>query len=274
MVWIQTLAIAAPSIIPLFILYREWTALEYGPWLAIVVFVFSLLPLLVQIAIRGYELAPSPDSSTSRPIHPFGIVLPLSVMVVFPLLPLGEFIAKHVPCLCQTVAGEHILTSRKVGDRQISFVVHFYGWGNSKSFRFTSAVIVYTGESQRGEDLYVRLGDRRGHFTNSYTSYFVVTEDEIAEFVRSHGEFAEQEVERITDELWALLDRYSQNRDMPPVINDFHQGSEPRIVSYVPPRTSYLVAALLSLLATTTLSWFLARRYCRKVAEAPAGQSN
>src|SRR5262245_4083105 len=108
----QTLATIALSVIPLFIVYKMWPALEYPPQFVVFVFLFSLLPLFVQLSLWSYRRARLPRPETVLPPHPASLVLPLALLLVLPLWPAGDWIARHVPSLCATVAGERVMTSR------------------------------------------------------------------------------------------------------------------------------------------------------------------
>ena len=102
----------------------------------------------------------------------------------------------------------------------------------------------------------------RGHYSNSCTTFFPVTRQGMADFVRRVDAFGPDEVEGASGELWGLVNRYIEKRDMPPMIDSFHRGEEPRIVTFVPSSTVYLSTAFLSVLILTVPSWLLARRYC------------
>jgi hypothetical protein len=276
MVWYHTAATLAPSLIPLFLVYLLWSAVEEVPGVAVFVFLFSLLPLLIQLCWWGLRQTQQGDSGTSPLPHPFGFVLPLGLPLVLPLEPVGEAVARNVPSLCRTVAGEQVMTSRPGSPTQkASFFVHFHGWGNQQSFEMTAAVIVYTGEGKKADDLYVHLPGMQGHYTNSYTTFFPVTREVVANYVRGSDDFSPNEVEAVSGELWDLLNRYAEKRDMPPMTDHFLQdGEEPRIVSYPPASTVYLCSCLLAVATLAVPSWLLARRYCRQVLNSQARGSH
>jgi hypothetical protein len=168
----------------------------------------------------------------------------------------------------ETVAGERVPTGRpESSTRNASFSVQVHGWGSPRSFGFTGGVIVYTGKGRRFEDLYFDLPRRRGHWTNSYTTFFPLTRDVVGEYVRRSDDFPPGEVEAITDQLWEILNRYADKRDLPPMIDHFYTGEEPRIVYYVPASTIYLASCILTLLPLAVGSWMLARRYHRRVLQ-------
>jgi hypothetical protein len=276
MVCYHTAATLAPSLIPLFAVYLMWSAVEEVPGVAVFVFLLSLLPLLVQLCWWGCRHNQQGNSGTVLPPHPFGLVLPLGLLLVLPLGPVGEAVARQVPSLCRTVAGEQVMTSRPGRHTQkASFFVHFHGWGNPQSFEMTAAVIVYTGEGKKVDALYVHLPGMEGHYTNSYTTFFPVKREVVADFVRQSDDFPPHEVEVVSGELWDLLNRYAEKRDMPPMTDHFLQdGEEPRIVSYPPASTVFLSSCFLSIPILTVASWLLARRYCRQVLSSQTRGGN
>jgi hypothetical protein len=265
----HTAATIAPSLILLLIVYQLWYVLDQYLPFALFVFFLSLLPLTAQIGLLEYRRSRQGHSGAVMPLHPFGIVLPIGLLLVIPCWPLGEHVARQFPSLCVIGAGERVMTSRTTKDLRIaSFYVHFSGWGNHQDFEFTSADIGYTGYRQYGEDLYVRLPCMRGHYTNWSEGLFPVSQDVIADYVRRTDDFPAQEVESIAGELWGQLNRYANHQNMPPMVAHFGEGEKPRIVSYVPSSTIYLFACCFSLLILTVVSCVLARRYCRRVRSA------
>jgi hypothetical protein len=265
MVRFHAVATLVPSLFPLFVVYQMWPAMAYGPQVAVFVFLLSLLPLIVQLGWWGFRHTQEGNSGTVLPPHPFGVVLPLGLLLVLPLWPVGASLARHVPSLCQTVAGERVMTSRPAGPtRKASFFVNFHGWGIPQSFEMTSAVVVYTGD-KRFDDLYVHLPDMQGHYTNTYTTFFTVTREGVADYVRRSDDFSPEEVETVSGQLWELLNKYAEKRDLPPMTDHFPEGDGPRIVYYVPASTTYVASAFLSILLLTVPSWLLARGYYRRV---------
>jgi hypothetical protein len=265
-VWSITVATIVPSFIPLLVVYAMWGALEEVPHIAVVVLLLSLLPLTVQLCRWGYRHAELGPSGNVEPQHPDGIVLPLGLLLVLPLWPLGERVARQIPSLCETIVGENVMTERPGKfSRNAIFSVQVHGWGNLRSFGFTGGVIVYSGRDRKFDDLYFNLPGRRGHWTNSYTTFFPLTREVVGEYVRRSDDFPPGEAEAAADVIWDALNRYAEKRDLPPMIDYFPQGEEPRIVYYVPSLTIYLASSFLAILPLAVLSWLLARWYYRRM---------
>jgi hypothetical protein len=266
---LHTFATIAPSLLLLLVVHQMWSVVEVLPHCAVFVFLLSLLPLAVQLCLLGYRQSRQGPSGAVIPPHPFSLVLPLALLLVIPFWPAGEWVATQVPALCTTVAGERVMTGRPESPtRKASFSVQVHGWGNRQSFGFTGGVIVYTGQGRRFEDLYFDFERQRGHWTNSYTTFFPLTREVVGEYVRRSDDFPPGEAEVIKDQLWDVLNRYAEKRDMPPMIDQFHKGEEPRIVYYVPASTIYLSASVLAVVPLATVSWLLARRYHRRILHA------
>jgi hypothetical protein len=266
MVRFHTAATIAPSLILLLAVYQLWSVVEELPQFAVFVFLLSLLPMIAQLCLWGYRQSRQDHSGAIMPPHPFGLVLPLALLLIIPLWPVGEWAARQVPAVCETVVYERVLTTRpESSTRNASFSVQAHGWGNARSFGFTGGVIVYTGERRWFEDMYFDLPRRRGHWTNSYTTFFPLTRDVVGDYVRRSDDFPPEEAEAVTGQLWEDLNRYADKRDLPPMFDHFFAGEEPRIVYYVPASTIYLSSCILAVFPLTVGSWILARRYHRQV---------
>ena len=265
MVWFHTAATTAPSLILLLAVYQLHSVVEELPQAAVFVFLLSLLPLIAQLCLWGYRHSRQDRSGAIMPPHPFGLVLPLALLLIIPLWPVGEWAAKQVPAVCETVVYERVLTRRpESSTRNARFLVQAYGWGNPQSFGFTGGVVIYTGP-RRFDDLYFDMMKRRGHWTNSYTTFFPLTRDMVSEYVRRSDDFPPEEAEAVTDQLWDALNRYADKRDLPPMMDYSFTGEEPRMVYYVPAPTIYRSSCILAVFPLTVGSWVLARRYHRQV---------
>jgi len=103
-------------------------------------------------------------------------------------------------------------------------------------------VIVYTGH-RRFEDLYIRRAGMQGHYTNSYTTFFTVTREKGRITFDGVMTFRPEEVDTISGQLWEVLSRYFEKRELPPMTDRFHkEGDEPGIVCYVPASTTYVAS--------------------------------
>jgi hypothetical protein len=195
------------------------------------------------------------------------MVLPLALLLLVPLWPLAEWVAKQIPALGLIVTGVRVNTERPGKySPQASFYTTFHGWGNPHRFEITSAVIVYSGVHKQFDDLYVRLPRMQGRYTSSPPGVlFPVSRQVVLDYVRRSDDFQPGEAETFANELWGLLHQYVEKRDLPPMINYFNQGPEPRIVWYVEDDTILGVACLLAILPLLLVSWVLARRYVRRV---------
>jgi hypothetical protein len=266
MVWFHTVATIAPSLILLLTVYQLWSVVEELPQFAVFVFLLSLLPIIAQLCLWVYRQSRQDRSGAIMPPHPFGLVLPLALLLIIPLWPVGEWAARQAPAVCEITAYEDVPARRpEPSARNASFSVQVSGWGNPQSFGFTWGVIVYTGERRWFEDMYFDLPRRRGHWTNSYTTFFPLTHDVVGEYVRRSADLPPEEVEAVTGQLWETLNRYTDRRDLPPMTDHFVTGEEPRIIYYVPASTTYLSSCILAVFPLTVGSWVLARRYHRRV---------
>lgn len=239
-----------PPILLMFVIYALWGIVEVAPGFVVFVFLLSLLPLLVQIGLRAFNQPAETTKTTARPWHPFGLILPLSLLLIVPFLPAGQWAAKQVPCLCDLAGGERVPTGK-----DSYFSVGFWGRGNARSFEFTGGVTVYAGERHFFEDLYYAFPEMRGHWTNSYTTYFPLTRSVVVDYVRRSDDFPPEQAEKIADQIWDTLNRFAEKRDLPPMIDQFREGDDPRIVCYVTPVTVYLVSCLFSLIVSAVISW-------------------
>jgi hypothetical protein len=93
-----TIVTFVPAIIALVIVWGSWDAFEipviYLPQLLFVPISLILLPLAVHIYLW--------NCPNSRHIpHPYAIVLPLSFLLIIPLWPLGEMLARRCSALCE-----------------------------------------------------------------------------------------------------------------------------------------------------------------------------
>ncbi|HTU92167.1 MAG TPA: hypothetical protein VMF69_18945 [Gemmataceae bacterium] len=249
-----------PPVLPMLAIYALWAVVEVAPEFVVFVFLASLLPLLVQFGLWTFHQSAETRTITSRPWHPFGVILPLALLLIVPFLAVAEGAAKQVPCLCEVVAGEKVPT-----DKDSSFAVHVRGWGNARSFEFTGGMVIYTGQ-RRFEDLYFAFPEMRGHWTNSYTTFFPVTRSVVADYVRRSDDFSAEQAEKLADRLWDTINRYAERRDLPPMTDQFGGGNGPRIESYVQATTVYLVSCLFSLLVSAFISWPLVYWYARRLA--------
>ncbi|QEL14057.1 hypothetical protein PX52LOC_00920 [Limnoglobus roseus] len=270
MVGFHTAATIAPSLILWVAIYQLWAAVEELPQFLVFVFVLSLLPLAAQLGLWFCRQIWNGLSVTVTPPHPFGLALPLSLLLLIPMWPAGAWVANQVPDACETVAGEEVRTTLPTApNRTAVFSVQVHGWGNSRAFGFNGGVVVYTGRGRPGagppfEDLYFDLARQRGHWTNSYTTFIPLTREVVGEYVRRSDNFPPGEAEAIADQIWDALNRYAEKRDLPPMIDHFHTGEGPRIVSYAPTSISFLFSCALALLPLAVGSWLLARRYCSR----------
>lgn len=249
-----------PPMLPMFVIYALWGVVEVAPGFVVFVFLLSFLPLLVQIGLRAFRQSAETTTTSARPWHPFGLILPLSLLLIVPLLPVGEWAAKQVPWLCDLSAGEKVPTGK---DGRFSIGV--WGRGNARSFEFTGGVIVYTGERRFFEDLYFAFPEMRGHWTNSYTTFFPITRSVVLDYVRRSDDFPAEQAEKIADRIWETLHRYAERRDLPPMTDQFREGDDPRIAYYVPALTVYLVSCLFSLFVSAVISWPLVCWYARRL---------
>lgn len=262
MVWFHTAATMTPSLVLLLAVYQAWSVVEEAPHFAVFAWLLSPLPLAGQLCLQVYRQSQRGHLGAVSLPHPFGLVLPLALPLIVPLWPAGEWAARRVPAACETAAGERVPTSRPQSPtRNAYFSVQVHGRGNPRSFDFTGGVIVYTGRGKKFEDLYFNLPGRRGHWTNSYTTFFPLTQGVVYEYVRRSDDFPPGEAEAVAGELWAVLNRYADRRNLPPMTDHFSEGEESRIVCYVPASTTYLASCVLAVLPLAVGSWVLARRY-------------
>ncbi len=261
MVWLHTAATVTPSLVLLLAVYQTWSVVEEAPHALVFAWLVSPLPLAAQLGLLVYRQSQRGHLGVVPLPHPFGLVLPLALPLIVPLWPAGEWVAKRVPAACEIVAGERVPT------RNAYFSVQIHGWGNPRSFDLTGGVIVYTGRGRKFEDLYFDLPGRRGRWTNSYTTFFPLTQDVVREYVRRSDDFPPEEAEAVAGEVWGVLKRYAERRDLPPMVDHFYESEESRIVSYVPASTTYFFSCLFAVIPLAGASWALG-----KVAESLADE--
>lgn len=256
----QTIFTLVPALAALSFLWVCWDTFEtfviYGPRWLIVPAILVLMPLGVQFGLWC--------ASEGRHIpRPFGIVLPLGLLLVLPLWPVGESLASRCPALCEVAFSVEVEPKRpgKFGP-DASFSVGATGRGNPSSYEFSLVTLVYTlYPNERREDLYIRLPQWDGFYINSYTTFFPVTKEKVFEHVQGTDDFPEGEAAAITDELWTVLRDLVDQRHMPPVVFREQDPAGPRVEYWVPRRNAYLVTACLCVPILLGVSWLLARRY-------------
>jgi hypothetical protein len=252
----NTILTLAPSLAASGLAWVQWDMVEvsaiYCPLCLIGIALVTLLPLGVQLVRRTIP-------------HPFAIVLPLGLLLVLPMWPVGERVASWFPALCEVSTSVDVKPGRpgKFGPTA-SFSAQASGQGNPSSYYFSLVTIIYTMKERRKDDLYVLLPRWEGFYMNSYTTYFPVTRDKILEYVQGSDDFTEHDTEAIADELWTVLHDFAAQRKMPPFV---YREWEPRtrIVYWVPRRNVYLVTASLCIPLLFVASWLLARWYAQRI---------
>src|SRR5687767_6473666 len=111
MIWNHTLLTATPPLLLLLLAYAGWSEVEgiliYLPCAVPWIVVFSLLPLFFQLTVPGAvqrqkpsepgAAAGGPSPQGVRPIHPFGIMLPVGLLLPVLLWTVAEEVAKRLP---------------------------------------------------------------------------------------------------------------------------------------------------------------------------------
>jgi hypothetical protein len=256
----HTILTLAPSLAALGLVWVQWDMVEvfaiYTPPLLIGIALLALLPLGVQLV--RWRSAGGPGIP-----HPFGIVLPLGLLLVLPMWPVGERVASWCPALCEVSTFVEVKPKRpgKFGP-SASFSAGATGQGNPSSYQFSLVTIIYTTSERRKDDLYVLLPGWEGFYINSYTTHFPVTREKILEYVQGSDDFPEHDTEAIADELWTVLHDFAAQRKMPPFV---YRDWDPRhrIVYWVPGRNVYLATASLCIPILFVVSWLLAGWYAR-----------
>jgi hypothetical protein len=261
MIWYHTIRTLAPSLGLLFLVYTTREIEEVVPSYRIFLGLFAFIPLMVQFCLWSFRKA------GRRPLHPYGLVLALSLPLVALLGPVAEWTARRFPSLCVTVGGEKVTTDRPGrNSSKAIFYVGIHGWGNPQSFEMNSASIHYSGVHGKFYDaLNVELPGMRGFYTNSRPATFPVTQATVLDYVRRSDEFRPGQAETIAAELWEILNRYAEKRGLPPMVDRFYESDEPRIVYYVRPDTRSLASCLLALPLLAIISWGLSLWYVRRV---------
>lgn len=252
--WYRVAEVVLPPIVPMAALFSLRGLLEYMPReVLIVVGLVSAVPLAIQLlnwTSRGAD---------GRILHPVGVAIPTSLALLFPLEPTVEWIARQVPAWGKVEAGEPVPTSRPDPDGGTTrFLVHIHGEGNQRSYRFTGGTVLYAVKKRMFDDLDFDFDRQRGHWSNTSTTFFSLDRAAVAKYVKGSDDFSEVEAAALTDQIWDILNRYADGRDLPPTIDRYLREGEPsRIVCTVPPEPVYLVSCGLSLaiLAAATYPW-------------------
>ncbi len=265
--WEQPFLTVTPAVAFLGLILLGWDVVEtfamYAPTWLLWIPLVCLLPLSIHICRWVW-------SSGKKVPHPFGILLPVGLVIVFPLWFAGERLAREIPGFCSLGTGYEVKPLRpgKV-DPTATFSVGALGWGNSHYFEFTLVTFRYAS-AHCDDDLYVSLPQWHGHYTDTYTTNFPVTREKVLEYVRQCDEFPPGDAEVLADQLWELLQKYQEKRDMPPIVygSDRLPEGQPQIIYSVSGRAIYGVTLLLAVPILIIVAWFLAGWYCRRVLVA------
>mgnify|MGYP006877424395 CR=1 FL=1 len=105
--WFRIMEVVVPALVPMAVIFLLWPVFEYVPQSASLIVILSAVPFLVQVVrwmLRRGRLNSSPPNAIPN-FHPFGLGTPVSLLLVLPLWPLGEWVAQQIPALCDIVAG-------------------------------------------------------------------------------------------------------------------------------------------------------------------------
>ena len=257
----------APCLALLCLLWLCWDFVEdllsHAPTILYWLAALTLLPLV-------FHLASWSSSRWQKPQHPYCVVMPLGLFLVvlsFSFSSIGEKVAMRIPFLCKVSTWLVIKPDRPGSSgSEAYFGFSANGRGNASSYEFSLVTVSYKGSSRK-DDLYVLLPRWNGFYINSYTAYFPVTLEKVAEYVQRNDDFPERDAKAIADELWAVLHDLAERRNMPPFVYRGWQQPGERIVYWVPVNNSFLATVVLCLPVLLVISWLLAARYSRLIKE-------
>lgn len=254
----HTIQTIAPSLALLCLIWASWKVIEevlmYAPLLLCLTAALTLVPLGVQIARWD-------PADGRQAIHPFGLLLPITLVLIVLLWPYGELTAKQLPSLCEASVGFEIVPERpgKLAPAA-KFILGASGRGNLRYQEFSNATIIYTN-LQRDTDLNVLLPDWQGFYSNSYTTHFPVTRERLLEYARKSDDFPEGEAVSIANQIWARLNDIKEKRNLPKIVYRGWDEPMPSIVYWVPYNGAYLMTAALCVPVLILVSGLLACCY-------------
>ncbi len=233
----------------------------------------SLLPFCIQLLVRSCvciregrsasgEKEDASGSADAWPLHPFGVLVPIGLVVAFLPLPLGERLGAEVPQLSEVTCYDQIVTDREgTYTDNASLVLIARGWGNHRHFEIQQVAIRYSGKAPHSE-IRVDLQTWEVYRIARSEQREPVTEN----YLRDHAAWvtgsSAEAVETYGSSMWAFLQSYATGEGLP---SPTYRGASPSRFVYEAGRLGVCVGVLtVSMPVLVLLSWLLSRRYVRK----------
>jgi hypothetical protein len=299
--WNYTFQILGSSVVALLLIAYCWDFVEvvamYAPNCGLVLILLALLPYGVQLCRWAYSFG-------KKPPYAIGILVPLGVVLLFPLWPVAERVASWLPRLCE-VDCQMVVKPRHPGrlEPSATFAFSGSGWGNPDYYEFRTVFLGYHGDvakscrewvtsqasaagllaaSPNGEGpllalsgciatrsrfsyaLCINLASWTACHTDTYMNYTPVTRGRLRKFVRDHDFFPAGEDEVLANALWETLEQFTEKRGLPPVERHVYPDPRPQFLYRIPRGSVALVNSCLASVCLIVPSWLLAGLYCRR----------